>query len=155
MPNVQNDVKTERLTGYEASDMVSVGTIRTLAELEEEMGRAGRANEQQALRETLHALARPEHDLLTTGQAAERLGVSIPTIKRWVERGALAGGSLGTRWLISAESVDRLVRLRAAVVKLDREGNPTHEALQALYVRSTKRSASNEQGQAADGKSLL
>jgi excisionase family DNA binding protein len=113
--------------------MVSVATIRTLAELEHEMERAGRATEQQALRETLHALARPGHDLLTTGQAAERLGVSIPTVKRWVERGTLAGGSLVTRWLVSAESVDRLIRSRAALVELDREGNPTPDEIRALY----------------------
>jgi excisionase family DNA binding protein len=118
--------------------MVSAATIRTLALLEEEMGRTGRAAEQQALRDTMHALARPEHDVLTTGQAAERLDVSIPTVKRWIERGALAGGVFGGRWLVSGESVEHLVRLRQALVDLDNEGNPTADELRALYRQPRK-----------------
>ncbi|MBI4493447.1 MAG: helix-turn-helix domain-containing protein [Chloroflexi bacterium] len=113
--------------------MVKLGTLDTLAELEQEMARAGRMREGEALREALRALARSDPGLLTTGQAAERLGVSIPTVKRWVERGALAGGAMGGRWLVALESVERLLRLRESLAALDREGNPTDEELRELY----------------------
>ena len=119
--------------------MVSLATMRTLAELEQEMTRSGRGVEQQALHEALTALARLERGVLTTGQAAERLGVSIPTVKRWIERGTLAGGPLGGRWLVSTEDVERFVRLRAALVALDEEGNPSPEEIRELYQRSRKR----------------
>jgi excisionase family DNA binding protein len=124
-----------------------MATLTALGELEREMERAGRAREERALREALRALVRPERGVLTTGQAAERLGVSIPTVKRWVERGALIGGALGGRWRVSAESVDRLVRLRAALVALDEEGNPTPEEVGALAGR--RRTAEAEDAPAA------
>jgi excisionase family DNA binding protein len=110
--------------------MVPLTTLSTLAELEEEMARAGRSREQQALRDARHALARPERGFLTTGQAADRLGVSIPTVKRWVERGALVGGATRGRWVVSTESVDRFLRLRESLLALDHEGNPDPDELQ-------------------------
>ena len=113
--------------------MVKLLTLTTLAELEQEMARAGRAREEEALREAVRALARPERGFLTTGQAARRLGVSIPTVKRWIERGALAGGAMGGRWLVSSEGVEHLVRLRQSLVALDREVNPTPEEVQQIY----------------------
>jgi excisionase family DNA binding protein len=112
--------------------VVSIATLQTLADLEDEMVRAGRATERQALHEALQSLGRPERGFLTTGQAAERLGVSIPTVKRWIERGALAGGPLGGRWVVATESVEQMVRLRAALAVLDREGNPSPEEIQTL-----------------------
>ncbi|HZS00196.1 MAG TPA: helix-turn-helix domain-containing protein [Chloroflexota bacterium] len=112
--------------------MVSLATLRRLAELENEMAQAGRPAEQQALHEALRSLGRPERGFLTTGQAADRLQVSIPTVKRWVERGALVGGQLGGRWLVAAESVERLEGLRAALAALDQEGNPSAAELRAL-----------------------
>lgn len=127
--------------------MVKLTTLSTLAELEREMARAGRSREEEALREALRALARPERGFLTTGQAAEKLGVSISTVKRWVERGALGGGAMGGRWLVAAESVERLLRLREALVALDREGNPTPEEIQEIYRRP--RPTSEGQGDAA------
>jgi excisionase family DNA binding protein len=123
------------LTAGGASEMVGLATIRTLAALEQEMARTGRAAEKQALREALRSLTRPERGYLTTGQAADKLGVSIPTVKRWVERGALAGGPMGGRWLVATDSVEQLVRLRASLTELDREGNPTTEEVRELYRR--------------------
>lgn len=124
-------------------------TLETLAELEREMARAGRAREEEALAEALRALARPERGVLTTGQAAERLDISIPTVKRWIARGVLAGGLIGSRWQVSAESVARLARLREALEALDREGNPTPEEVQAIshrmqHTRATD--STNERG---------
>ncbi len=71
-----------------------------------------------------------------TGVAAERLEVSIPTLERWIARRTLAGGSFGARWLVSTESIERLLSLRSALLALDRAGNPTSEELCELYVRS-------------------
>jgi excisionase family DNA binding protein len=114
--------------------MVDKAVLDTLTQLEREMTEQGRTREEAALREAVNALARSS-GLLTTGQAADRLRVSIPTIKRWVERGALAGMATGTRWLISEADVERLVRVRRNLAELDAEGNPTDEELDELYRR--------------------
>ena len=125
--------------------MVDLTTLTALEALEAEMGNAGRAREEAALREALNALARPERGFLTTGRAAERLGVSIPTVKRWIERGALAGGALGGRWVVTQESVDLVSRLRESLAALDQEGNPTPDELRALYQRA-RRSSGDRRG---------
>jgi len=127
--------------------MVALTTLKTLAELEREMSEAGRSAEEEALREAVRTLARRRGEFLTTGEAAERLGVSIPTVKRWIERGALAGGPLGGRWVVSPESVEQLVRLRASIVELDREGYPTPEEARELDERRPRRAG--KQGVAA------
>lgn len=112
--------------------MVALTTLRTLTQLEQEMSRAGRSAEEEALREAVRTLASRRGEFLTTGEAAERLGVSIPTVKRWIERGALLGGPVGGRWLVSPESVEQLVRLRASLFDLDREGYPTADEVREL-----------------------
>lgn len=53
----------------EVSVMVSVETLRTVANLEAEMTRAGRVAEEGALREVLQALGRPEFGFLSEEQA--------------------------------------------------------------------------------------
>jgi excisionase family DNA binding protein len=113
---------------------MKLATLETLVELEQEMVRLGRQSEGQALREVLHLLARPDPELLTTGQAAQRLDVAIPTVKRWVERGALAGVRPVGRWLISAASVDRLLQLRATLREIEQEGLPSDDELQELII---------------------
>lgn len=115
--------------------MVTFATLDRLSALEREMERAGRTAEREALREARRALVRQEPDFVTTGVAAERLGVSIPTVKRWIARGALTGGSLGTRWLVSADSVEAVLALRRSLGALDREGNPTPEEITALHAQ--------------------
>ncbi len=116
--------------------MVNLTTLTTLEALEREMAGSGRQREEGALREALNALARPERGFLSTGQAAERLGVSIPTIKRWIERATLAGGAIGGRWVVSQEAVERLVRLRESLQALDKEGIPTPDEVRALYAQT-------------------
>ena len=111
---------------------MKLATLETLVELEGEMIRLGRQNEGQALREALQLLARPDQELLTTGQAAERLGIAIPTVTRWVERGALVGARPSGRWLIAAASVERLLQLRAALREIEQEGFPSDDELQQL-----------------------
>src|SRR4051794_32371921 len=104
--------------------MVALATLERLAALEVEMAHAGRSAEEAALRDARRALAR-QHEVLTTGEAAERLRISIPTVERWIGRGTLVGSAIGSRWLVSAQSVERILRLRAALADLDAEGNPT------------------------------
>lgn len=119
--------------------MVKLATLDTLAALEREMAQAGRSSEYEALRDALRTLQGSGDDFISTGQAAERLQVSIPTVKRWVERGALEGGRLGERWLIDAQSVARTSRLRSALRLVDEEGNPSQEEVQALISRHRSR----------------
>ena len=104
----------------------------TLSRLERDLAQQGQSEYEAAVGEAINALAR-SNGLLTTGQAAERLAVSRPTIKRWIERGALAGVATGTRWLVSEADVERLVRVRRNLAELDAEGNPTDKELDELY----------------------
>ena len=93
--------------------------LDVLAQLERELASQGRSSEAEALREALLALSRTGRGLLTTGQAAARLGVSIPTVKDWVKRGTLNGIDTGTRWLVSEASVERIVGLRQTLDEMD------------------------------------
>ena len=110
--------------------MVSPASLNTLDALQHEMARNGRVAEQAAIAEVLQALEAP--GFLSTGEAGARLDDSIPTIKRWIQRGALQGGPAGPQWIVSAASVDRLLRLRQALAELDAQGNPTAEEIVAL-----------------------
>src|SRR6266508_4547211 len=121
--------------------MVKLATLSTLENLKQEMARAGRPREQEALDEALGALARPRRGFLTTGEAADQLGISIPTVKRWIERGTLDGGPVGGRWLVSSESVERILRVRNVLRELDEEGNPTDAEIRELYGRSRESTA--------------
>ncbi len=100
-----------------------------LAQLERDLASQGRTSEAEAVREALMALSRTGRGLLTTGQAAVRLGVSIPTVKDWVKRGTLNGIDTGTRWLVSEASVERIVGLRQTLDEMDeRYGSPDGSA---------------------------
>ncbi len=112
--------------------MVTLATLNTLAALEQEMARTGRLAERRALHTALCAFASPASGYLTTGATAAALGISIPTVKRWIQRGALRGVCLGSRWLVSQESVDQALRLRSALAVLDDEDNPSPEELRVL-----------------------
>ncbi len=114
-------------------------TLETLARLGQEMAGAGRTVEEQALRDAVAELGRFSGGLLTTGEAADRLHVSIPTVKRWIERGALSGVDTGTRWLVTEESVDRVVRIRRNLKEMDEEGNPTDKEIFGLTKRTRRR----------------
>ena len=115
--------------------MVTLATLNTLAGLEQEMARAGRVAEQRALHAALRAFASPASGYLTTGATAATLGVSIPTVKRWIQRGVLRGVCLSSRWLVSKDSVDQALRLRSALAALDKEGNPSPEEIRAVLDR--------------------
>ncbi len=121
---------------------VKLATLSTLEQLEQEMAAAGRAREEEALREVRRLLVHSKDEFLTTGEAAERLGVSLPTVKEWLRRGALDGGRIGGRWWVSKESVEQQVALRAALKAVADEGFPTYEEIQELYSRKRKPVAS-------------
>jgi excisionase family DNA binding protein len=115
--------------------LVSIATLNTVARLEQELTRAGRTADGAALRAVLRAFVRGGGEMLTTGQAARQLGVSIPTVKRWLERGTLEGSAVGGRWLVTQRSVERITGMRAALAALDAEGNPTLDEIRELYER--------------------
>lgn len=119
---------------------VSLSTIEKLAELEQEMVAAQREPAAEAIRKALAALARPNRGWLTTGQAAEKLGVSIPTVKDWIKRGTLKGTPVGSRWIASEESVERILGIRKALGDLEEEGFPSPEEI-ARLTRETRRAS--------------
>ena len=115
--------------------MGKVATLNTLAALEQEMARAGRSEEEQALRDLLATVAREDPELLTVEQVAERLELPADDIEAWIERGGLEAVNIEGRWLVAAENVEQHDRLRRAIWELDREGYPTEDELRDLYSR--------------------
>ncbi|HET8625877.1 MAG TPA: helix-turn-helix domain-containing protein [Thermomicrobiales bacterium] len=111
--------------------MVRLQTLTRLSQLEEEMRQAGRTAEQRALHVARLRLARLASGLVSTGVAARRLDVSIPTVKRWVRHGTLAGQRISGRWLVTEESVDRVLAARQALDALAGEEYPTPEDMHA------------------------
>jgi hypothetical protein len=77
---------------------------------------------------------------LTVVQAAEPLGISIPTVGSWLERGTLDGELVEGCWLVAGESVERILRVRRVLQELDREGNPSLEEIRDLYALSRQSS---------------
>lgn len=53
-------------------------------------------------------------------------------VNPWIQRGALHGVCVGSRWLVTQESVDQVLRRRSALADLDDEDNPSPEEVQAL-----------------------
>lgn len=121
---------------------VKPSTIRALAELEREMAGSHRIAEADAIREALAALARPERGWLSTGQAAERLSVTIPTVKDWIRRGTLEGQPVGSRWRVSAASVDKVLQVRSFLSEMGSEGYPTEDEIRELTRQARRQMAS-------------
>ena len=112
--------------------------LDTLARLGKELAEAGRTAEEQAVRDAVAELGRFSGGLISTGEAANRLRISIPTVKRWIERGAISGVDTGTRWLVTEESVERVLRIRRNLKEMDEEGNPTDEEILELTKRTRR-----------------
>lgn len=106
---------------------VKASTLDQLMRLEQEMAAQGRTEAAEALRETHNALTNPTRGWLTTGQAAGRLDVSIPTVKDWIRRGTLTGRQVGSRWYVFEDSVGKVLGLRRVLADMDREVQPTEE----------------------------
>lgn len=106
-------------------------TIDTLAGIARELADQGRTTEAEAIRAAMNELG-VTAGLITTGEAAEKLGVSIPTVRRWTDRGTLTGVGTGTRLLVALDSVERVLRIRRNLKDMDAEGNPTAEEMDEL-----------------------
>jgi len=107
--------------------------VDTLAQLEREMASAGRSKEELALRAAADLVGRLDKGVLTIQEAAERLGMPERAIEEWIKRGGLGAVEVGGRWLVSAEEVARVNRLRDTLLEMDREGNPTDEEILQTY----------------------
>ncbi len=110
-----------------ARTTIAPSTFDELQELEDEMESQGRSSMAKALREAMLALARPARGWITTGQAAERLGITIPTVKAWISRGALIGRQVGDRWWVSTESVEDVLSFGRGVADLEENGLPAED----------------------------
>ncbi len=88
--------------------MVTLSTLERLSELEQRLDDLGLQPYRDALDDALRELGGPAHRFLRTGEAARRLGVSVPTVKRWGRRGILPISRVGGRWIVPADSVERL-----------------------------------------------
>lgn len=102
-------------------------TLDELIELEREMVSQGRTSAAEALRVAVAALAKPVRGWISTGEAAERLGISIPTVKAWISRGALTGRRVGDRWWVSDQSVREVLGFGDGIAALEEERIPTEE----------------------------
>lgn len=69
-------------------------------------------------------LVRPRGGWLTDGQAAKHLGLSVSSVRDWINRGTLTGQRLGSRWRVSGESVNKVLGLRRVLADMDLEGYP-------------------------------
>jgi excisionase family DNA binding protein len=114
---------------------VKPSILRALADLEREMKMAQRIPEAEAIREALGVLTRASRGWLSTGQAAERLGISIPTVKDWIKRGTLVGQLVGGRWRVSSASVDKVLEVRQVLTEAEAEGYPSEAEIQELTTR--------------------
>jgi excisionase family DNA binding protein len=117
---------------------VRAETIDTVSRLERELAGSGRTDEAAALEELLAAVARPGKGLLTTGQAAGRLGITVQTVKNWIGRGTLRGIKAGTRWLVSEESVETVEGIRRTFAEAVEEGHPTPDEIAVLTKRTRR-----------------
>ena len=61
---------------------------------------------------------------LTTGQVAQRLGVSRQTIVNWTRKGMLPAIRLGGRTMIPTSALDRFAQLEQLLNELDAEREP-------------------------------
>jgi excisionase family DNA binding protein len=112
---------------------MNLATLNAVAKLQVEMEQSGRLGDSEALRSVLRSFAGRSGAFITTGGAARRLGISIPTVKRWIARGTLQGGAFGGRWLVAEPSVERIVGMRSALAALAEDGDPTPEEIANLF----------------------
>jgi excisionase family DNA binding protein len=64
-------------------------------------------------RDARQAAAGAAGEYLSPAEFARRLGVSVPTVRRWIDEGRLEAMRAGRQVRISAAEIERLVRRRA------------------------------------------
>jgi excisionase family DNA binding protein len=71
---------------------------------------------------------------LTTGEVAQRVGVSRQTVVNWVKKGLLPGIRLGGRTLIAPAALERFAQLEGILDSLDAErpSAPPTEAAEVI-----------------------
>jgi excisionase family DNA binding protein len=90
----------------------AAGRLEALRQRLEELGQAELAAEAAAIGASLRGrgAVAPRGGVMTTGEAAELLGVSsVNTIKRWAREGRLEGYQRGGRVMVSRASVERML----------------------------------------------
>jgi excisionase family DNA binding protein len=108
--------------------------------------REGRRAEAQTVDALLKAMAQSERitdegaapPWLTTGEVAQRVGVSRQTVVNWVNKGLLPGVRLGGRTLIAPAALARFAHLEGILNDLDAErppATPTEAAQQVAHTR--------------------
>lgn len=59
-----------------------------------------------------------EDPLLSTGEAADMLGISVATVRKWLVAGLLIGGWMGGRFKVRKSCVDQQLRAMANSIKV-------------------------------------
>jgi excisionase family DNA binding protein len=76
----------------------------------------------------VHTTSREIDSLLTWAQVASRLGISVQTVRRWVDCGRLPAVRLGPRCLrVRQEDLDEFVRGRTGAGRHRPRGGGTNE----------------------------
>ena len=96
---------------------------RTLARTLRREGRKEDAQTVDALLQVVDA-SEAEAKYLTTGQVAQRVGVSRQTVVNWIEKGVVPAIRLGGRRMIPASALARFARIERILDELDAERAP-------------------------------
>jgi excisionase family DNA binding protein len=76
---------------------------------------------------------------LTTGQVAQRIGVSRQTVVNWVKKGLLPGKRVGGRTLIAPTALQDFAKIERVLDALDAERPPLTPTEAAAQVRSSRK----------------
>lgn len=76
---------------------------------------------------------------LTTGEVAQRIGVSRQTVVNWVKKGILPGVRLGGRTLVAPAALRRFAKLEGILNDLDVERPPATPLEAADKVQQTRK----------------
>jgi excisionase family DNA binding protein len=112
--------------------------------LARDLRREGRRVDAQTVDDLLQVIAAGGDEIesapfLTTGEVAQRVGVSRQTVVNWVKRGILPGGRLGGRTLIAPAALRRFAKLEAILDELDAERPPATPDEAAKSVQQTRK----------------
>lgn len=97
--------------------------------LARDLRREGRRVDAQIVDDLVQAIAADLGDVesapfLTTGEVAQRIGVSRQTVVNWVKKGMLPGVRLGGRTLVAPATLRRFAKIEGILDDLDAERPP-------------------------------